>query len=229
MAKATEHPSATFGTAARAFRLLENLGINILAFLQRIIDDPKFRRELAELINPTKQYDLPEFYHPEGIVLLNAGLREYNKQVGYTDRMRFDSGNIAASFAKLEPRLAYIFALRYGLFDGKQMSYTDIGKEIGVSGGRVSQLLVNRGFRELRKAYFAALVTTIEGDVMDAPIESLNTSERAWNCMRRVGINTIGDLVRKTEDDLLAITNFGMKCLDETVDALEKLELRLAG
>ena len=47
------------------------------------------------------------------------------------------------------------------------------------------------------------------------PIEDLDLSERPRNCLKRAQVNTIGELLEKTEDDLLAITNFGQKSLDE--------------
>ena len=46
---------------------------------------------------------------------------------------------------------------------------------------------------------------------LDLPIEDLDLSERPRNCLKRAQVNTIGELLAKTEDDLLAITNFGQK------------------
>ena len=52
---------------------------------------------------------------------------------------------------------------------------------------------------------------------LDLPIEELDLSERPRNCLKRAQIDTIGQLVERTEDDLLAITNFGQKSLDEVL------------
>ena len=52
---------------------------------------------------------------------------------------------------------------------------------------------------------------------LDLPIEDLDLSERPRNCLKRAQVNTIGELLEKTEDDLLAITNFGQKSLDEVI------------
>ena len=49
---------------------------------------------------------------------------------------------------------------------------------------------------------------------LDLPIEDLDLSERPRNCLKRAQVNSIGELLQKTEDDLLAITNFGQKSLD---------------
>jgi DNA-directed RNA polymerase subunit alpha len=64
---------------------------------------------------------------------------------------------------------------------------------------------------------------------LDLPIEELDLSERPRNCLRRAQVNTIGELVSKTEDDLLAITNFGQKSLDEVLQKLDERGLSLRG
>jgi len=65
----------------------------------------------------------------------------------------------------------------------------------------------------------------------DLPIEELDLTERPRNCLKRAQINTIGDLVERTADDLLAITNFGQKSLDEVAEklALRNMSLRSEG
>ena len=62
---------------------------------------------------------------------------------------------------------------------------------------------------------------------LDLPIEDLDLSERPRNCLKRAQINTIGELLSKTEDDLLAITNFGQKSLDEVIAKLDERGLSL--
>lgn len=63
---------------------------------------------------------------------------------------------------------------------------------------------------------------------LDLPIEALDLSERPRNCLRRAQINTVGDLVLKTREDLLDITNFGQKSLEEVVSKLDELGLGIA-
>jgi DNA-directed RNA polymerase subunit alpha len=62
---------------------------------------------------------------------------------------------------------------------------------------------------------------------LDLPIEDLDLSERPRNCLKRAQINTVGELVTKNEDDLLAITNFGQKSLDEVLQKLDERGLAL--
>lgn len=62
---------------------------------------------------------------------------------------------------------------------------------------------------------------------LDLPIEALDLSERPRNCLRRAQIQTVGELVLKTEEDLLNITNFGQKSLEEVIAKLDELGLSL--
>jgi len=64
---------------------------------------------------------------------------------------------------------------------------------------------------------------------LDLPIEDLDLSERPSNCLKRAQVNTIGELLTKTEDDLLNITNFGQKSLDEVKQKLDERGLTLRG
>mgnify|MGYP005671450273 FL=1 len=62
---------------------------------------------------------------------------------------------------------------------------------------------------------------------MELPIEDLELSERPRNCLKRAQVNTVGELLQKSEDDLLAITNFGQKSLDEVIEKLDERGLSL--
>lgn len=62
---------------------------------------------------------------------------------------------------------------------------------------------------------------------LDLPIEDLDLTERPRNCLKRAQVNTIGELLDKTADDLLAITNFGDKSLDEVIEKLDERGLSL--
>jgi DNA-directed RNA polymerase subunit alpha len=64
---------------------------------------------------------------------------------------------------------------------------------------------------------------------LDLPIEDLDLSERPRNCLKRAQVNTIGELLTKNEDDLLNITNFGQKSLDEVKEKLDERGLTLRG
>jgi DNA-directed RNA polymerase subunit alpha len=72
-------------------------------------------------------------------------------------------------------------------------------------------------------------LSTSSSPDLDLPIEDLDLSERPRNCLKRAQVNTVGELIQKTEDDLLAITNFGQKSLDEVLQKLDERGLSLRG
>jgi DNA-directed RNA polymerase subunit alpha len=67
--------------------------------------------------------------------------------------------------------------------------------------------------------------------LMVMPIEELDLSVRPYNCLKRAGIQTVGDLVKKSEEEVAAVKNFGRKSLDEVKEKLAAhgLSLRAAG
>ena len=62
---------------------------------------------------------------------------------------------------------------------------------------------------------------------LDLRIEDLDLSERPRNCLKRAQINTVGELLQRSVDDLLSITNFGQKSLDEVLQRLDERGLAL--
>ena len=68
-----------------------------------------------------------------------------------------------------------------------------------------------------------------EQALLDRPIADLNLSVRARKCMVRLGISTIGELVRKTADDLLECKNFGVTSLNEVREKLTQFAIKLRG
>lgn len=73
---------------------------------------------------------------------------------------------------------------------------------------------------------FSAAVDEDEG-MLDTPIEELDLSVRSYNCLKRQGVNTIGQLTECSEQDLLNIRNFGAKSIEEVKDKLQGMGLGL--
>ncbi|MEL7500456.1 MAG: DNA-directed RNA polymerase subunit alpha C-terminal domain-containing protein [Planctomycetota bacterium] len=65
--------------------------------------------------------------------------------------------------------------------------------------------------------------------LLDRPMSDLNLSVRARKCMTRLGLTTIGELIRKSADDLLECKNFGVTSLTEVREKLDQVSLRLRG
>ncbi len=61
-----------------------------------------------------------------------------------------------------------------------------------------------------------------EDPTSQIPIEELNLSVRAYNCLKRAQINTVADLLEYSQDDLLEIKNFGQKSAEEVIEALQE-------
>ena len=70
---------------------------------------------------------------------------------------------------------------------------------------------------------------TAGGGMDDVLIEELELGVRSYNCLKREGIQTVGDLVTKTEAELLNIPNFGKKSIDEVKEKLAERGLALRG
>src|SRR5207342_2728085 len=58
-------------------------------------------------------------------------------------------------------------------------------------------------------------------------IEELELGVRSYNCLKRAGIQTVGDLIQKSESELAAIPNFGKKSIDEVIETLHTRGLGL--
>jgi DNA-directed RNA polymerase subunit alpha len=67
--------------------------------------------------------------------------------------------------------------------------------------------------------------TSLPPDKYNMPIEDLNLSVRAYNCLKRSGLMTVGQVLEKSEDELLALRNFGRKSYDELREKLIELGL----
>ncbi len=63
--------------------------------------------------------------------------------------------------------------------------------------------------------------------VLEMTIEELDLSVRSYNCLKRAGINTVEDLVNKTEEDMMKVRNLGRKSLEEVMNKLTALNLSL--
>jgi DNA-directed RNA polymerase subunit alpha len=70
-------------------------------------------------------------------------------------------------------------------------------------------------------------VTQPGGPMHDILIEELELGVRSYNCLKRAGIQTVGDLITKSEGELAAIPNFGKKSIDEVVETLHSRGLGL--
>lgn len=84
-------------------------------------------------------------------------------------------------------------------------------------------------FYELGKVHVEGekpLAPAIPPEKYEMPLEQLNLSARTFNSLRRSGITKVGELLEKTDDDLLALRSFGLKSLEEVRERLTALDLQ---
>jgi len=62
--------------------------------------------------------------------------------------------------------------------------------------------------------------------MLETPIEDLEFSVRSYNCLKRAGIHTVGDIVSKTEHDMMKVRNLGKKSLEEVINKVKSLGLQ---
>jgi DNA-directed RNA polymerase subunit alpha len=117
------------------------------------------------------------------------------------------------------------------LLSSKNFGETSLGeiKEMmGSKGLRLGQSLEEGAQYDMRFRPKQAL-TEQEQAVLGKPVSELNLSVRARKCMNRLGINSLGDLVQRSGDELLESKNFGMTSLSEVRERLAQFGLSLRG
>ena len=81
--------------------------------------------------------------------------------------------------------------------------------------------------RPLRTSVVDNAVQEIDGGSLEMTIDDLDLSVRSYNCLKRAGVNTVGDLVNKTEDEMMKVRNLGRKSLEEVILKLNSMGLSL--
>ncbi len=126
---------------------------------------------------------------------------------------------------------------------GQQIDYDRLTIEVWTNGTITAQEAVSLAAKILTEHLnlFVGLSTTgfesnimveKQGDdkekVLEMTIEELDLSVRSFNCLKRAGINTVEDLITKTEDDMMKVRNLGRKSLEEVIAKLDSLGFTLA-
>ena len=107
-----------------------------------------------------------------------------------------------------------------------ETSLVEIKEMLATKGLRLGQFAQERQAAEI---FEPEVLSADEQAMLAKPIAELNLSVRARKCMIRLAINTLGDLCRRTGDDLLECKNFGVTSLNEVREKLTALGLKLRG
>jgi len=108
-----------------------------------------------------------------------------------------------------------------------ETSLTEIREMVAAKGLELGQFAHEKV--EVEPVYDPADMSPDEQALLERPIGDLNLSVRARKCMVRLGLNTIGELIRKSGDDLLESKNFGVTSLNEVREKLASRNLKLRG
>jgi DNA-directed RNA polymerase subunit alpha len=109
-----------------------------------------------------------------------------------------------------------------------ETSLEEIKEMLATKGLRLGQSLEEGAQNDMRFRPQQQL-SEQEAAVLSKPVSDLNLSVRARKCMNRLGINSLGDLVQRTADELLESKNFGMTSLNEVREKLQAYGLNLRG
>ncbi len=107
-----------------------------------------------------------------------------------------------------------------------ETSLIEIKEMLATKGLRLGQFAQARAATEI---FEPETLSADEQALLSRPIAELNLSVRARKCMIRLGINTLGELTRRTGDDLLECKNFGVTSLNEVREKLTALGIKLRG
>ena len=83
-------------------------------------------------------------------------------------------------------------------------------------------------FSHIRENILSWMPFTGKEKVLEMTIEELDLSVRSFNCLKRANINTVEDLISKTEDEMMKVRNLGRKSLEEVINKLAMMGLSLA-
>jgi DNA-directed RNA polymerase subunit alpha len=108
-----------------------------------------------------------------------------------------------------------------------ETSLVEIREMLSSKGLELGQFAATKWQEE--PVYDAGVMSDDERALLDRPIADLNLSVRARKCMVRLGLTTVGELVRRTGDDLLECKNFGVTSLNEVREKLTTHGLKLRG
>ena len=90
-----------------------------------------------------------------------------------------------------------------------------------------TQLFVEQTIAPIEEGSIFVEIDRTDTSGLDTPIEELDLSVRAYNCLKRQGVNTIGQLTECSEGDLMNVRNFGAKSIEEVKDKLIDMGLNL--
>lgn len=165
---------------------------------------------------------------------------------GYVPAERNKTANQPIGVVPVDSIFSPIRRVNYQVEDTRVGQVTDYDKltlEVWTDGSIKPDEAVSQAARVLSKriSIFFDLTEEIEEDDpfeereeedreqrLEMMIEDLDLSVRSYNCLKRAGINTVGELVRKTEEEMMKVRNLGKKSFEEVEQKLSELGFSLS-
>ena len=177
------------------------------------------------------------FEHGRGYVS-----QERNKQLA-----SMAAGNVSAPIGTIYTDSIYtpVYKVNYSVENTRVGNNTDLDKltiEVLTNGTVTAKEAISLGAKilnehlnlfvnltdEAKKAeIMVEREETIKEKVLEMTIEELDMSVRSFNCLKRAGIDTVEDLINRTEEDMIKVRNLGKKSLEEVIQKLHSLGLEL--
>lgn len=89
------------------------------------------------------------------------------------------------------------------------------------------KLFIDLSEEEYKETQFTENDNNDKGKILEMTIEELDLSVRSFNCLKRAGINTVDDLINKSEEEMMKVRNLGRKSFEEVRDKLTSLGFTL--
>jgi DNA-directed RNA polymerase subunit alpha len=197
----------------------------------------------VEIINP--ELHIVEIANDKGEINIDMWVR---RGVGYVPTEERDRSTTAIEVIPVDAAFSPVARANYRVEQTRLGSRTDLDRlvlEIWGNGTLSPDAALHQAARHLRD-YIAiflgpsedrgmAPMEVLSGEeevrnkILDTPIEDVEFSVRTFNCLKKESINTLGELITRTENDLLNIRNFGRRSLEEVLEKLAQHDLSLKG
>lgn len=153
-------------------------------------------------------------------------IAETNGIVYITTDCTYEGDDCLGTCPKCDEEIAYLDAeLNRKIADGELITLAGLSLDTFQSG--ISGTSESSGFSKEPIPTMGSVIVEKGGISRDSylrmTIEELDLSVRSYNCLKRAGINTVGDLIEKTFDDMMKVRNLGRKSLEEVEKKLREL------
>jgi DNA-directed RNA polymerase subunit alpha len=192
-----------------------------------------------EILNPDLHIATLE---PDGRLFMEMTVK---KGRGYVPAEHSKEGEQVIGVIPVDSIFSPVYKVNYSVENtrvGQQTDYDRLIMDVWTNGAIAPEEAVSLAARNLIERFrgFVGLTDQVDEEpvipdkkadersrILDMPIEELELSVRSYNCLKRAAINSVEDLVQRTEEDMIKVRNLGKKSLEEVDAKLSELGLSL--